>query len=50
MEKEIILNIVVDRCPSCHGVWLDGGELDQMKRTIEAGLTTDLIRGMTYPF
>lgn len=50
MEKEIILNIVIDRCPTCKGVWLDGGELDLMKRSIEAGLTTDLIRGMTYPF
>ncbi len=47
MGKEIILNLVVDRCPSCSGVWLDGGELEQMKGSIAAGLTTDLIRGMS---
>ncbi len=46
MGKEIILNLVVDRCPSCRGVWLDGGELEQMKGSIEAGLAQDLIRGM----
>lgn len=50
MAKEVLLNIVVDRCPKCSGVWLDSGELESMKRMIEAGLTTDLLRGMTYPF
>jgi len=50
MQKEVLLNIVIDRCPSCRGVWLDAGELESMKRMIEAGLTTDLLRGMTYPF
>ena len=50
MTKEIHLNIVIDRCPSCRGVWLDGGELELMKGTLEAGMTTDLLRGMTYPF
>jgi len=49
MSKEV-LNIVIDRCPKCRGVWLDAGELESMKRMIEAGLTTDLLRGMTYPF
>jgi hypothetical protein len=50
MTKEVLLNIVIDRCPTCSGVWLDRGELESMKRMIEAGLTTDLLRGMTYPF
>jgi hypothetical protein len=27
MTKEVIANVVVDRCPQCHGVWLDKGEL-----------------------
>lgn len=22
--------IIVDSCPQCHGVWCDGGELDQL--------------------
>jgi hypothetical protein len=49
MEKEVLLNLVIDRCPSCHGVWLDGGELEQMRGSIEEGLTRALVRGMTYP-
>jgi hypothetical protein len=47
MEKEIVLSLVIDRCPKCRGAWLDGGELEQMKGSIEAGLAQDLIRGMT---
>ena len=51
MDKEIILNLVVDRCPSCGGVWLDGGELATMKGSIEARIAQDMIRGMSYsPF
>ncbi len=23
-------NVTVDRCPNCHGVWLDKGELDKI--------------------
>jgi hypothetical protein len=49
MEKEILLNLVIDRCPACRGVWLDGGELEQMRSSIEEGLAHALIRGMTYP-
>ena len=51
MDKEIILNLVVDRCPSCGGVWLDGGELETMKGSIAAGMAQDMIRGMSFhPF
>jgi hypothetical protein len=50
MEKEIVLNVIVDRCPSCRGVWLDGGELEALKGSIEAGLSQDLVRAMVYPF
>lgn len=27
LSKEIVLNIVIDHCPRCGGVWLDAGEL-----------------------
>ena len=50
MAKEVLLNIVIDRCPKCSGVWLDSGDLESMKNMIEAGLTPDLLQGMTYPF
>ena len=50
MAKEIVMGIVIDRCPSCRGVWLDGGELEYMKRGIEIGTATDLVRGIAYPY
>ena len=28
-------NVVVDRCTSCAGVWLDSGELKDIQETIE---------------
>jgi Zn-finger nucleic acid-binding protein len=48
MAKEIVLNLIIDRCPSCRGVWLDGGELEDMRRAIEAGLAQQLARGMMF--
>jgi hypothetical protein len=27
MRKEIVLDVLLDRCPACGGVWLDAGEL-----------------------
>lgn len=48
MAKEIVLNLVIDRCPSCRGVWLDGGELEEMRGAIEAGLAQQIMRGMTF--
>jgi hypothetical protein len=49
MAKEIVLTLVVDRCPSCRTVWLDGGELEAMRGTIETGIAQQIIRGMTFP-
>lgn len=49
MTKEIVCNIVIDRCPSCSGVWLDGGELDLLKQAIKAGMSDDFARVMLLP-
>lgn len=27
-------SVVVDTCPHCHGMWLDGGEFDELLRAI----------------
>ncbi len=27
--------VVLDSCPQCRGVWLDGGELDTLLKTVE---------------
>ena len=37
--------IIIDRCPECHGIWLDGGELEKVQVLVEAwkdGLPEDL--------
>jgi Zn-finger nucleic acid-binding protein len=31
MEEDVLKNVVIDRCPACQGVWLDGGELDKLE-------------------
>jgi hypothetical protein len=37
MKKEVVQNVIVDRCSSCGGVWLDPGELDLIKKAFEQG-------------
>ncbi len=49
MEKQIVSNIIVDRCRACGGVWLDGGELELLKETVEQGVASDLIRCLGNP-
>jgi Zn-finger nucleic acid-binding protein len=44
MAKEIVSQVVIDRCPSCGGVWLDGGELEMLRRALEGGHRDPLAR------
>jgi len=37
MKKEFHEEIIIDRCPDCHGVWLDEGELIAIKEAVESG-------------
>jgi Zn-finger nucleic acid-binding protein len=46
MEKEVIQNVIVDRCRACSGVWLDGGELDLLRKAIQAGAGGDFTMGL----
>lgn len=50
MKKEIAHMIVVDRCPDCQGVWLDGGELERLKGGVEASALMAMANGFTVPF
>ena len=50
LSKEIVMSVIVDRCPTCRGVWLDGGELEQMQGAITAGVTSELLRGLAGPY
>lgn len=49
MVKEVVGGVVIDRCPTCKGVWLDGGELEQIRRSAELGAAKEVLRGMAYP-
>ncbi len=49
MAKEIVQAIVIDRCPTCRGVWLDGGELEYIKRGLELGAARAVLQGVAYP-
>ena len=46
MRKEVIQNVIVDRCPECGGVWFDGGELEilgaALRRATDFGMPADL--------
>jgi hypothetical protein len=48
MRKEVVSNIVVDRCPTCSGVWLDGGELELLRGAIADGVTERILRGVLF--
>lgn len=49
MSKDVVLNIVIDRCPTCEGVWLDGGELELVRTAVANGVAMDLARAVVYP-
>lgn len=44
MEKDVVLNVVIDRCTSCKGIWLDGGELDLIRSAIAEGMIVNFAR------
>jgi hypothetical protein len=48
MQKEVVSNVIVDRCPTCKGVWLDGGELELLRSAIANGVTESVLRGVLF--
>lgn len=49
LAEEDISNVKIDRCPQCKGVWLDGGELEQLQqvnsgRGVSGGVLASLLR------
>ena len=51
MKKELIYNMVlIDKCPSCGGIWLDGEALEILKREMKAeaggGFASGFLWGM----
>ncbi len=49
MTKEIAHMLVIDRCPQCSGVWLDGGELERLKEGVQMEAVMATTRGLTSP-
>ena len=46
MLKEVVSNVILDRCPRCKGVWLDGGELELLRGAIADGVAESVLRGV----
>jgi hypothetical protein len=46
MEKEVLEDLIVDRCPKCGGVWLDGGELEVLGAAIQRAASPGSSPGM----
>ena len=38
LVTEELHRVQVDRCPDCHGVWLDAGEIDHVAQATDKGL------------
>ena len=49
MAKEIAHMLVIDRCPDCGGVWLDGGELERLREGVQMEAIMATTRGLTSP-
>ena len=46
MQKEIAHMLVIDKCPTCRGVWLDGGELDKLTGDLQLEAVTAMSAGL----
>ena len=46
MSKIIVRNLILDKCPSCGGIWLERGEVDLLKQALEGGGGSGLATGM----
>jgi Zn-finger nucleic acid-binding protein len=49
MSKEVAHMIVIDRCPKCQGVWLDGGELERLQTSAQDAALRAMTMSFTHP-
>jgi len=51
MKKEIIQNIILDRCPNCSGLWFDKNEIEAFEELINKvsndAIIHKIIKGIT---
>jgi hypothetical protein len=45
MTKQVAHSLVIDRCPTCQGVWLDAGELDCLTGDVARDAMLAIARG-----
>lgn len=38
LKTETLHGVQIDRCPECHGLWLDEGEIDQLMQQEDTGV------------
>jgi hypothetical protein len=46
MTKTVAHSLVIDRCPACQGVWLDGGELEHLTEEVASEAMMAIARGV----
>jgi len=46
MTKEVAYMMVIDRCPACHGVWLDAEEMDHLTGDVAREAMMAIARGI----
>lgn len=49
IEKEIVLNLIIDRCSSCDSHWLDGGSSSCSSAQSQPGCLRVFGRAVTFP-
>jgi Transcription factor zinc-finger len=49
LGKEIAHGTIIDRCPTCRGVWLDAGELERLNGEIAYEACAAMVYGMRPP-
>jgi Zn-finger nucleic acid-binding protein len=47
LDKEVVHGVIIDRCSTCGGVWLDRGELEHMNESVAADVWKTT---MAHPF
>ena len=50
LAKEVAHMVVIDRCPKCKGVWLDGGELERIQNSTQDEAIRSMAMGFRTPF
>ena len=48
LTKEVAHGVIIDRCPTCRGVWLDKGELERLNADVATEVLTAIAYGRPF--